>query len=90
MITGRCRPAGPTPTRARAVDRRMLTLKIASHGKVIHRARGRQHPMGHAAAEPKPARLVQIARVAHAMPERVAVGDLCRSVRFQARAHTPG
>ena len=49
-------------------------------GDGVEFAAGGHHPVGAAAAEPEPARSVQVAQVAHPVPDRAAVGDLGQRV----------
>ena len=55
----------------------------------IHRAVGRQHAMGHAAAKPEAILFVQIAAVADPVPHRRPVGDLRQRVPLRPRDVRP-
>ena len=79
IITGRCAPGLPIPTHALRATA-SWQLKIASQGIVYIGAGGGQHTVCHAAAEPETALFVQIACVAHPMPDLRAVGDLAQPI----------
>ena len=88
MITGRCRPGGPTPTKRTAANSGMLVEDRLATDR-IQRSVGGHDAMGHPAAKPKTSQLVQIARVAHPMPDLGAVGDLRQGVPLGARDVLP-
>ena len=94
MITGRCRPGRPDAHQGTATDGRMLVEDRLATDR-IHRPGGRQHAMGHPAAEPEPPLRVEIARVAHPMPDlarrRRSSPGRSHSVRvtYSPRDHRP-
>ena len=77
-------PRRTYPNQGTPVNRRVLVEDGLAADRVHRPGRG-HHAMGHAAAEPEPPVLVQVARVAHPVPDAVAVRDLRQMLRLDAR-----
>ena len=69
MMTGRCRPGRADADQRGATDVRVLVEDRLAADR-IHRSGGRQHAMGDPPAEPETLLGVEIAAVAHPVPDR--------------------